>query len=297
MTDSTPWRRDAQGRLDEDVPCRDCGYSLRGLELEGNCPECHAPVRRSVHAELLRFADPGWLKRVAWGTGLMAVAIPAMVPATGAALVAADGDRVGAALVLALATTVPVVAVWLATAPEPAHVERRPISRPAARVSLLCGILLAAALLQALAADWWPPALHRRGPALVLADGALFLIGLLALGSWGRSLALRLPADRLARRIRIVTWCFVVAVPLEAIATAAREGLHGGAPRLEGALVAVAVLGRISAMVFGLIALVLMAVSVRELVAAARRAQDAAVTREGSCPADRGPGATPGAAR
>lgn len=31
-------------RIEHDVPCPDCGYNLRGLRLDGRCPECGRPT-------------------------------------------------------------------------------------------------------------------------------------------------------------------------------------------------------------------------------------------------------------
>jgi hypothetical protein len=31
-------------RIEQDVPCPDCGYNLRGLRLDGKCPECGRPT-------------------------------------------------------------------------------------------------------------------------------------------------------------------------------------------------------------------------------------------------------------
>ena len=50
-------RLDAEGRVDEDITCRKCGYNLRGLPTDGACPECGSAVGHSTHGDLLRFCD------------------------------------------------------------------------------------------------------------------------------------------------------------------------------------------------------------------------------------------------
>lgn len=55
------------GAIEQDMPCSRCGYNLRGLTLDGLCPECASPVSRSVHGNLLRFADPDWLNKLRLG--------------------------------------------------------------------------------------------------------------------------------------------------------------------------------------------------------------------------------------
>ena len=48
----------------EDLPCIHCGYNLRGLATDGRCPECGTSIARSIHGDLLSWADPLWLKRI-----------------------------------------------------------------------------------------------------------------------------------------------------------------------------------------------------------------------------------------
>src|SRR5690606_16268158 len=43
MSPSGPPQRVAL-RIEQDVPCPDCGYNLRGLRMDGRCPECGRPT-------------------------------------------------------------------------------------------------------------------------------------------------------------------------------------------------------------------------------------------------------------
>ena len=54
----------------DDLPCRTCGYNLRTLAKDGVCPECATPVVASLRSELLREADPNWLRRMRSGCEL-----------------------------------------------------------------------------------------------------------------------------------------------------------------------------------------------------------------------------------
>ena len=58
---------DAAGRVADDLPCAGCGYNLRTAEASGSCPECGQPVEQSLR-DLLRYADPAWVRRVLMGT-------------------------------------------------------------------------------------------------------------------------------------------------------------------------------------------------------------------------------------
>ncbi len=41
----------------DDVPCRNCGFNLRGLTETGNCPECGAPIWNSIQEDLLIYSN------------------------------------------------------------------------------------------------------------------------------------------------------------------------------------------------------------------------------------------------
>jgi hypothetical protein len=64
---------DAHGRISVDIQCVSCGYNLRGLLPDGNCPECGIAVAQSTRSELLRFADPAWLSVLVRGLDWMVI--------------------------------------------------------------------------------------------------------------------------------------------------------------------------------------------------------------------------------
>src|SRR5947209_5364931 len=55
----------------QDMPCRKCGYNLRGLSTDGQCPECSTPVRLSVSGDLLRYSEPQYVEGLAQGAKLL----------------------------------------------------------------------------------------------------------------------------------------------------------------------------------------------------------------------------------
>jgi hypothetical protein len=81
--------------IEYDLPCRTCGYNLRGLAVSARCPECDTAVARSLHGQRLCYSDPRWVRTMARGmrlisvTGLLALAyvaarylVPLMVNAS-----------------------------------------------------------------------------------------------------------------------------------------------------------------------------------------------------------------------
>ena len=66
---------DADGRLDQDLPCLKCGYNLRTLFDDGQCPECGASVHESARLAWLCQHDPAWLRRLARATIWIGIAM------------------------------------------------------------------------------------------------------------------------------------------------------------------------------------------------------------------------------
>lgn len=56
--------------IDIDLACHFCGYNLRSLSIDGNCPECGNPVRLCIRQGWLGFADRTWLARLRRGVSI-----------------------------------------------------------------------------------------------------------------------------------------------------------------------------------------------------------------------------------
>jgi hypothetical protein len=59
----------------QDLPCRNCAYNLRTLPTSGVCPECATPVAVSLKSDLFRFSNPGWIKQLRSGAGLVVIGV------------------------------------------------------------------------------------------------------------------------------------------------------------------------------------------------------------------------------
>lgn len=56
---------------DAETLCIDCGYSLRGLPVDGKCPECGKPVADSIRGELLINRSPEYVRKLTRGISLV----------------------------------------------------------------------------------------------------------------------------------------------------------------------------------------------------------------------------------
>ncbi|MBT8484759.1 MAG: hypothetical protein KJO43_04205 [Phycisphaerae bacterium] len=98
-----------------DVPCRSCGFNLRGLAPDGRCPECGAPVGRSIRGDHLIYSDPSYLDSLR--LGIVCILISAIIQC---ALIL-TGITVGVLFVLGLASdwfTMTNTPAWVAVGPD-----------------------------------------------------------------------------------------------------------------------------------------------------------------------------------
>lgn len=194
---------DDQGRLAEDVTCLNCGYDLRGLQLESVCPECGVPVRVSLRRDLLGEADAAYRQRLCKGAVVL---------------------HIGAWLVLPLlyvGVLVAAAGLWMLTDAQPERSEPRLDRRlrQLARwfvwggLGALVGIFVAT-LWIGVWRVWrtlggWQP----MDMMLVTLHGLMFM-GMLAAFEVFRMLARRIPDESLVRRCVRMRVAAVVALAL-----------------------------------------------------------------------------------
>lgn len=207
---SFPIAFDENATITTDIPCRKCGYNLRGLTHTGRCPECGTPVGLSTVGDLLRYSDPAWLLKlrdgmsfILWGI-LVAIIVSIAGAALRAALGAGDGLQEWVGVIAGL---LGVYGAWLLTEPDPSGLgeAQYATSRKLVRVALLVG--LAGNVMSAIAATIPVPGAVRFGVGLLVMGASLFgVVGEFAKFIYLEKLALRVPDDALAARARLLRW-------------------------------------------------------------------------------------------
>jgi hypothetical protein len=236
VPDSDPVMTDQDGSIAIDVPCVSCGYNLRGLTRDGNCPECSTPIESSVHGDLLRMSDPAWVERlhrgatwmffgpmVGFGGAMITVELLAgpivdLVPALGPS---AYGPVVGLGLV-GSGLVVPFLAgVRMATTPDPRGTPNRwqAVVRSIAR----SGWLVPAAVFSiGIAASVWSA---DAGFRLAMLGALLVACWLAAVFRHIGVLAGRIPSRSIQRWSRYGSWaCASVLLTIPPIIVAGTSG-------------------------------------------------------------------------
>lgn len=118
-----PLAPDADGCVGRDLPCRCCGYNLRGVLAAGDCPECGAAVELAARRDDLAFASPQWVATLARGLRWVWVAAVLMFLSWIAGVVAPNVGLPGWSQSLRYATMLVWIGlaygVWHVTTPQP----------------------------------------------------------------------------------------------------------------------------------------------------------------------------------
>ncbi len=228
MSDSRSVSTDAPA-IEHDLSCMICGYNLRALAPDGQCPECGTDIARSTQGDLLKFADRKWVGSLYRGTCLLTIANAILVVCILAAivfpfiLVTASNPNtssfVGTAIFMILkiirvcsvvAFILMILGVWLVTKQEPrvSLTEQAASSRGIARAAVAL-LLVLYGLLFALSGLW-----HTAARLLLM---VAFLAVLWSCLKHLELIGRRLPAEEVVtraekRRRRIVPGTIVLAI-------------------------------------------------------------------------------------
>jgi hypothetical protein len=215
-----------------DRPCVMCGYSLLGLSQDGVCPECATPVERSLRGALLKHCSPSYLRMLHRGVfyGEMGVALRAAASAGLVFVMYGPMSLTQQTLIQILdlvLAAVPVVGWWMFTTPDPASADAR--ERQARRfVRVMLGILVGVEALMfgfsyvpvfrttvvAAAGGGGPGAWFVFMMIRSFLTSVVDLIGMIALGSYLRALARRVPSQVLYKRAGLYRWLIPLLIGL-----------------------------------------------------------------------------------
>ena len=218
-TDAAPIS--APARLDRSAVCVRCFYDLRGLPVNGNCPECGESIARSLSGDLLRGCTPEYLRTLCVGLRLMSIGLCLSVFVTLATII---NDILNLGVpeisfsIYALSFMVDCVLLlgyWKYTTLEPTHaaVEQPTNARRIIRTTVV--IAFATVSCTAMIRFLRPQDIRLTGirtPAeigIAIAGILVFLIWLVqffAVMSYTARIVGRIPDDALVKRIRLYRW-------------------------------------------------------------------------------------------
>jgi hypothetical protein len=239
-----------------DLPCRKCAYNLRGLSLDGRCPECGAAVGLSTYGDLLRYSDPAWVFKLQRGATFIlngiAVIVIGMILIVllviGGVVTTRGGGQGGSqellgSLVSILGYGLIVAGSWLLTEPDPSGIgeDQYGTSRKIIRITLAMGVLNALLDFGVRVAPP-PPAVFITFQVLAFVFGIAGLVGAFAQLQYLKKLALRIPDDSLAGRAQFLMYAIGASYGVVLLfGFLAVLATYGGRP--PGGMVPVAALG------------------------------------------------------
>jgi hypothetical protein len=201
------------GNVEADIPCRKCGYNLRGLPFDGRCPECATPVGVSVNGELLRYSEPGFVDTLHRGVqfilwGILAIILLAVASAILAAMHMLEASHPMIHLVGFVVGLPCVIGAWLLTTPDPSGLgeDRYGTARKIIRISIALGIL--DNLVSFIAGMVGPlsPTELMLFSLVKLIFTLIGLAGTVAQLAYLKNLALRIPDYQLSERANTLMW-------------------------------------------------------------------------------------------
>lgn len=241
-----PMAAPTAARVEHDISCRKCGYNLRGLSVEGRCPECGSAVGLSLQGDLLRYSEPAWVDGLRRGISLIIAGIAVMVLAVIASVLLNGGRAAPTPRTLLVSqlggivfAVLNLIGTWLLTERDPSGLgeDQYGTSRKIIRVALIVGLIEQAKEMAATHLGFSPPARAMMGLISVVA--AIFsVVGLFATLNYLRKLALRIPDTALSNRAQFLTYAFGTTYGLLAVGGAilAAVVLQGGGGAPTGAL-------------------------------------------------------------
>jgi len=208
---------DADGRIDHDLPCLKCGYNLRTLLDDGQCPECGTSIHESARLAWLCQHDPVWLRRLGRSTVWIGIAMVCVALILSLSLLAwtpwrpPDEAAVVLLPLLVAGTVAGLIGFWQITAPHRGGEISRLRVRRVARWTMAAGL---AGFLVVLLVDEFSLLLREISFFLFACDFVCLGVGACATLTHAATLAAKIPEARLVKQVRIVAWGFALGFSL-----------------------------------------------------------------------------------
>jgi hypothetical protein len=195
-----------------DLPCRQCGYNVRGLSPAGACPECGARVALSLRGDLLRYSQPQWLRKlqrgvelILWNIVLAILAAIALAVLT--RIAGTSGGLIGQLITLA-AALVGFVGAWWLTEPDPSGLgeDQYGTVRKLIRITLMLGAIQAVFGLVLALAGPLPPWARMTTDAVNIVFQIAAVVGVIATLQYLRRLSMRIPDLDIANRSKFLMY-------------------------------------------------------------------------------------------
>lgn len=232
--DVPPIPMDDSGSINQDIACKRCSYNLRGLRLDGVCPECGTPVGRSVTGDLLRFADPKWVGTVATGLNLIVLTFLFGIflgCAAGGAAAALGGSVVIVLVASACMWVLNLIGIWMMTAPDPAGIgeDGNVSARKIVRIATVTTVA-AAVFTEGIGLLSDDPGIAMLALVISLASALVTLVGEWYKFVFYERLAARIPDELIVKRAQFLRWAYTPVFAIAVVGGAVLAIVAGGNP-------------------------------------------------------------------
>lgn len=213
--------------VEGDLSCRRCNQNLSGLPIDGRCSQCGAPVGMTLNGELLRYADPAWVRKLQNGCITILIGIGAVfvvVALTIAAAIITHSPEISARIGSIgnfVGAVVTALGVWILTTPQPSPIgeDELATTRKVIRILLILG-LCSGALSIVTTIPNVPETLKTALHWITIGAGFLTLIGQVAQLQYIEQLAVRIPDVPLSERADFLKFAMPAATALVLILSA-----------------------------------------------------------------------------
>lgn len=210
--------------------CIRCGYSVKGLPLDGHCPECNTPVELSIREPMIASSAPEYLVTLRQGISLILYSIALAIFMTVLKFVRItwippNTWQLGVSASTFFVSVLGAIGYWRFTSPDPsvAQLESATASRKVVRVVVLVQCVLGAAVLichllgsiiatpvtkntKFLSVMYPANTLTAIVDVLLLVQLVLMAVSFVAVMRYTRLLATRIPDSYIVARARSYMW-------------------------------------------------------------------------------------------